>query len=85
MTDIDVDLFHPQKPQRLHGKPDHVAVGFFARAAEKFGPGHKGFAGRKRMQGPGVQTGCGVAEAAHPGAVQNMRVNARNLRRDVGS
>ena len=63
----------------------HLDVGFEPGVAVDLGAELQRLARRMRAVGPGVQHRAAVAQARHARAVEQVRVDARDLRRGVGA
>ena len=85
VTDVDVHHIDAEFFQSTHGKRHNLGISLNAAGAEEFDARNHRFSACQRMHRTRVQTAARIAQAAHALAAQNMRVNARALRRHVGA
>ena len=85
MSEVDRHPIEARSPQRRHGDLEHFEVGCWTGGAIQFGPDLQGLAHRERVLWPRVQDTARVAEPGDTRAIQDVRVDARDLRRRISA
>jgi hypothetical protein len=85
VSDVDAHVARPGDAQGLAKELEHLHVGGDAGLAVHLGADLDRLARRARRRGARVQHAAAVAQARHAFAVEEVRVDARHLRRDIGA
>jgi len=85
VADVDARVAHARELERLAQQPQDLQVGLDPRVAVELGAELDRLARRRGPCGTRMQHAAAVAQARHALAVEQMGVDARHLRRDVGA
>ncbi|CFN69881.1 Uncharacterised protein [Bordetella pertussis] len=80
MAQVQAGIAHAGGGQRVHDQLDDFQVGLEAGMAVDFGADLQQFAARQQVGRTRVQDAAAVAQARHAGTVEQMGVDARDLR-----
>src|SRR5205823_14727950 len=85
VADVEAQVGESCELERIAQELLHFKVGVDVRGAVDLGADLQRLARRARGRGPRVEHAAAVAQAGHAFAIQEVRIDARDLRGDVGA
>ncbi len=85
MAEIEMHIADPKQSQRLQHQLLDFQIAFQTAMPIQLGADLQQLAGARQPDRLGVQHAAGIAQPRHALTVEQMRIDARHLRRDVGA
>ena len=85
MAEIEMHVLDTQQSQRLQHQLLHFQIALHAAVAIQLGTDLQRLAGAHQSARLGMQHAAGITQARHALAIEQMRIDTRHLRRDIGA